>query len=107
MTEKRKHKRFTVMCKIECINTEVYIQDINNIGMQIKSKYKITSRIEIPFYIVLPNMDIINIIGDIIWDKKITETEYHYGVKFKTLSGEHESIFGSFLAELNRDPITI
>ncbi len=101
MSEKRQHARYTVMCKAECINTEVDIINISKQGMKIKSEYRIISRNDIPFNVVLPDLDIINIVGDILREEIKGDNNYIYGVKIKDLSGEHESTFNTFLLELN------
>lgn len=100
MDDKRRHTRFTVMCNAGCMNTEVTVIDISKEGMKIKSSYHIQNREDLTFSVVLPNLDIIKIVGDILWDKNRDDAEYFYGVKIKKLSEEHESTFLSFLHEL-------
>ncbi|MGL1891838.1 MAG: PilZ domain-containing protein [Spirochaetaceae bacterium] len=100
MTDKRKHTRYTVMCKAECINTEVTVLDMSREGMRIKSSFNLNEKGDISFCIILPDLDIINIVGEIMWNKKIEDDEFYYGIKINSILGEHESSFLSFLNEL-------
>ena len=100
MIDGRKHTRFSVMCHAECMNIEVKVLDISKEGMRIKSSCYIEHKNDISFRVILSNLDIINISGDIIWDRKIENDEYYYGIKIRSLSEEHESTFLSFIDEL-------
>lgn len=100
MLEKRKYRRFPVLCKAESIDAEVIVLDMSREGMNIKSSYYFENRNNISFSLVFPNFDIIKIVCDIIWDTKNEDNDYHYGLEIIKISKEHEATYLLFIDEL-------
>lgn len=88
------------MCKTECINTEVEVIELSKEGMKIKSSYYLSKNNDISFSVILPNLDIIKIGAEIIWDKKVEEHEFYYGIKINKITSSDESSFLSLITEL-------
>lgn len=100
MIEKRKYKRFPVVCKAECTTAEILVLNMSREGMNIETLYFFKEKNDITFTLVFPDLEIIKIKCDIIWDNKDGKDKFTYGIKIKKLSQRHEEAYLSFVKRL-------
>lgn len=100
--ENRTNKRYTIKCKAECCNQELYIININRAGMRIKSSFNIDSKDDISYHLCLPDLEFVTIIGNIIWEKKPEYNNYFYGIKVKSITGSKNKSFEYYLKEIEK-----
>lgn len=100
MIEKRKHKRFLVVCKAECTDARVTVRNMSEDGLNLETSYFFKETKNISFSLVVPNLNIIVLKGDIIWNKKSKSDKFLYGVNITEISPEHKKKYMDYIRSL-------
>lgn len=100
MIEKRKYKRYPIICKVESTNAEIIITDMSIEGLKIITAHKFKDRSDLSFTLVLPSFTVIKIICDIIWEKQTSDKEYRYGIQITNLSKNDKKSYYAYINDL-------